>query len=155
MRRDRLVALGCALFLTACASGGVDPTAAGADPSLTGTTWRLVEFRSNDDRIGVVRPGDGDLYTMTLDSDGRTTMRIDCNQGFGNWAAEPGDGDSGAFTFGPLSMTKVYCGPDSMDQRIARDAQYIRTYLLRDGRLYLDLMADGGTYVWEPATPSR
>ena len=114
-----------------------------------------MELRSNDDSIGVVKPGDGELYTMTLEPDGRTTMRIDCNRATGSWTTEPSDGDSGSFGFGPLAMTKVYCGPDSMDQRIARDAAYIRAYLLRDGRLYLDLMADGGTYVWEPVPPSR
>ena len=27
-----------------------------------------------------------------------------------------------------------------------------RGYLLRDGRLYLSLMADGGIYAWEPDT---
>ena len=52
-------------------------------------------------------------------------------------------------------MTKVYCGPASMDQRIARDAEYVRAFLLRDGRLHLDLMADGGTYAWEPAPAPR
>jgi hypothetical protein len=39
-----------------------------------------------------------------------------------------------------------------MDTQIARDAQYVRTYVLRDGRLYLNLMADGGNYVWERVT---
>jgi hypothetical protein len=37
-----------------------------------------------------------------------------------------------------------------MDVQIARDSEYVRSFLLRDGRLYLDLMADGGQYVWEP-----
>jgi heat shock protein HslJ len=142
-----------ALIGGACASGGVAPTAT-TSPTLTGTTWRLVELRSNDDRIGVVRPAQGEVYTMALEPGGRATIRIDCNRGSGSWTTEPSDGDSGSLTFGPLATTKVYCGPDSMDQRITRDAAYVRTYLLRDGRLYLDLMADGGTYVWEPAPPS-
>jgi hypothetical protein len=44
-------------------------------------------------------------------------------------------------------MTKMFCPPPSFDMQIARDAEYVRSYLLRDGRLYLNLMADGGTYV--------
>jgi len=30
-------------------------------------------------------------------------------------------------------------------------APYVRAYLLRNGRLHLSLMADGGILVWEPA----
>jgi len=37
-----------------------------------------------------------------------------------------------------------------MDEQIASQIQYIRSYLMKDGRLYLSLMADGGIYVWEP-----
>jgi len=37
-----------------------------------------------------------------------------------------------------------------MDEQFAGQAEYIRSYLLRDGNLYLSLMADGGIYAWEP-----
>ena len=37
-----------------------------------------------------------------------------------------------------------------MDERIARDAEWVRGYLLRDGQLHLSLMADAGIYSWEP-----
>ena len=80
-------------------------------------------------------------------------MRLDCNRGTGTWTAE-GD-ERGEFTFGPLGVTKVYCGPTSLDQHIARDTELVRTYVLRERRLYLDLTDDGGTYVWELAEPSR
>jgi len=39
-----------------------------------------------------------------------------------------------------------------MDASIAAQAGFIRSYLLKDGRLYLSLMADGGIFVWEPQT---
>ncbi len=57
---------------------------------------------------------------------------------------------NGSFKFGPLATTKALCPPPSMDEQVASDAQYVRSYLLKDGRLYLSLMADGGIYVWEP-----
>ena len=47
-------------------------------------------------------------------------------------------------------MVPPFCQQPSMDVQIARDSEYVRSFLLRDGRLYLDLMADGGQYVWEP-----
>jgi len=68
----------------------------------------------------------------------------------GTWTATPTGGDSGSFGFGPLAVTKAFCPPPSLDGQIARHAEYLRSYVLRDGRLYLNLMADGGTYVWEP-----
>jgi len=39
-----------------------------------------------------------------------------------------------------------------MDESIVAQSQFIRSYLLKDGRLYLSLMADGGIYVWAPET---
>jgi hypothetical protein len=41
-----------------------------------------------------------------------------------------------------------------MDERIARDVQWIRGYLLRDGQLHLSLLADAGIYSWEPVSES-
>jgi hypothetical protein len=43
------------------------------------------------------------------------------------------------------------CQPPSLDQQIARDAAYVRSYVLENDKLYLSLMADGGIYVWQKA----
>jgi len=42
------------------------------------------------------------------------------------------------------------CPPPSVDEQITKQAPYFRSYLLKDGRLYLSLMADGGIFAWEP-----
>jgi heat shock protein HslJ len=118
---------------------------------LAGTAWRLVEFQSMDDATGTVRPDDASLYTMRLHGDGTVNMRLNCNLANGSWSAvSSSDMNSGRFEFGPLAMTRTLCPPSSMDESIAAQAQYIRSYLMRDGRLYLSLMADGGIYAWEP-----
>ena len=118
---------------------------------LAGTDWRLVEFQSMDDSVGIKRPDDPSLYTMSLLEGGTVKMKLNCNRASGPWSAEPaGDGSSGRFEFGPLAMTRALCPPPSMDEHIASNASYIRSYLLKDGRLYLSLMADAGIYVWEP-----
>jgi hypothetical protein len=44
----------------------------------------------------------------------------------------------------------VVCRQPSLDLHIARHAEYVSSFFLRDGLLYLNLIADGGTYVWEP-----
>lgn len=118
---------------------------------LAGTEWRLVDFQSMDDTIGTVRPDDPSLYTMRLGEDGAVSMRLNCNRANGTWTAEPGTGgDSGGFEFENLTATQALCPQPSMDERIVRDAEYVRSYLLRDGRLHLSLMADAGIYAWEP-----
>ena len=106
-----------------------------------------------DDAIGKVRPNDSSLYTMQLKSDGTVTMRLNCNRASGTWSATPsGDGSSGSFTFGPLAGTRALCPPPSLDESIRTQAKFIRSYLLKEGRLYLSLMADGDIYEWEPHT---
>lgn len=118
--------------------------------SLAGTNWQLVEFQSMDDAIGTIGPADPSVFTMRLGRDGTVSMQLDCNRATGSWSAEPAaDGTSGRFEFGQLASTRALCPPPNLDERIARDSQFIRGYILRDGRLYLSLMADGGIYSWQ------
>jgi hypothetical protein len=118
---------------------------------LAETQWRLVRFQSMDDSIGEITPENPSVYTMTLNADGTVQMHLNCNRAVGTWLAEPAaDGVSGGFTFGPLATTKAFCPQPSIDERIARDTEWIRGYLLSDGQLHLSLMADGGIYSWEP-----
>jgi len=118
---------------------------------LAGTSWRLIEFQSMDDATGTVRPHDPSVYTMRLEADGTIVMRLNCNRATGTWSATPaGDGESGQFELGRLATTRALCPPPSMDSSIAAHAPFIRSFLLKDGKLYLSLMADGGIYAWEP-----
>ena len=127
-------------------------------PPLAGTHWRLVEFQSMDDAQGITRPSEGTVYTMWLHGDGKVAMQLNCNRATGTWSAAPGsDATSGRFEFGPLAATRALCPPPSMDESIVAQSSFVRSYLLKDGRLYLSLMADGGIYVWarETARPPR
>ena len=137
------------------AAGGAESAGAVAPVStnpLAGTEWRLVEFQSMDDATGTLRPSDPSLFTMRLNADGSVNMRLDCNRANGSWSVEPAQGDpaSGAFAFGRLASTRALCPPPRMDEQIVSQAEYVRSYLLKDGNLYLSLMADGGIYLWEP-----
>ena len=121
---------------------------------LAGTSWRLVEFQSMDDAIGAVRPDNPADYTLALQADGTASLKLDCNNATGSWSAEPaGDGRSGTFSFGPLAATMAICPPPTMGERIANDAAHVTGFLLRDGRLYLSLMADAGIYAWQRESP--
>lgn len=73
-------------------------------------------------------------------------MRIDCNRGRGGWkSAAPGQVE-----FGPMAITRAACPPDSLHDHIVKRWPYVRTYVIKGGRLYLSLMADGGIYEFEP-----
>jgi hypothetical protein len=52
--------------------------------------------------------------------------------------------------FGPLAMTRAMCPPGSLHDRIVKVMGYVRTYVMKDGHLFLSLRADGGNYEFEP-----
>jgi heat shock protein HslJ len=129
----------------------VRPAAVASKNPLADTEWRLVEFQSMDDAVGTTRPDEPTRYTMKLSGDGSVALRLNCNSATGSWSSEPAaDPSSGRFAFGPLAATSALCPPPSLDELISAQAQYVRSYLLKDGRLYLSLMADGGILAWEP-----
>jgi heat shock protein HslJ len=135
-------------MLIVASTGSVARGEAGA-PELAGTRWRLVEFQSMDDAKGITRPSEGTVYTMEFQGDGKVTMQLNYNRATGTWSAKPGSiATSGQFTFGPLAATSAHCLPPSMDESIVAQSGNIRSYMLKDDRLYLSLMADGGIYVW-------
>jgi len=49
-----------------------------------------------------------------------------------------------------MALTRAMCPPDSMHDQIVKHWGSIRSYVIRDGHLFLSLMADGGIYEYEP-----
>ena len=114
-----------------------------ATAELGGTSWQLVRFQGGDDRVLV--PDDGAKYTIAFGADGSVSARIDCNRGRGSWKSD----GPGRLEFGPMALTRAMCPPGSLHDHIVRQWGYVRSYVIRDGRLYLSLMADGGIYEYE------
>jgi para-nitrobenzyl esterase len=127
-----------ALLLAGCA-GLASPQ------TLGGTSWQLVSFRGGDGTV--LEPDDPSKYTLSFGADGRLSARIDCNRGTGAWTSPA----AGRLQLGPLALTRAICAPGSLHDPIVRQLPYIRSYVMRDGRLYLSLMADGGTYEFAAA----
>ncbi len=135
-------------------ASGPDTAAGTAANPLAGTAWSLFEIQSMDDSQGTTRIDDPSRYVMRLNADGTANLRLNCNTANGPWSVRPSaDPDNGNFSLGPLAMTRALCPPPSYDERLAADARYMTGYILRDGRLYISLMADGGIYGWEPYSP--
>jgi para-nitrobenzyl esterase len=118
---------------------------AAASEDLGGTSWQLVKFRGGDGTV--LTPDEKAKYTLAFNADGSFAARIDCNRGRGSWTSPA----AGRLEFGPMALTRAMCPPESLHDRIVRQLPYVRSYVIRDGHLFLSLMADGGSYEFEPA----
>jgi heat shock protein HslJ len=139
--------------LTALLAGAAcAAVSASLSPSpLAGTAWQLHAIQSMDDAQGTTHIPDPRRFTLRLGADGTASLQLDCNRGTAAWQATPAaDGASGQLQFGPLAATRAACPPPRLDERVARDLASVRGYLLKDGNLYVSLMADGGIYEWRP-----
>lgn len=130
------------ISLAITASAAAQTTAPAA--SLQGSEWQLVRLRGGDGQV--LAPDDRAKYTISFGRDGRLAVRFDCNRGAGPWTS-PGPS---RIEFGPMAMTRAMCPPGSLHDQLVRQWPNIRSYVMRDGRLFLSLMADGGTYEFEP-----
>lgn len=146
-----------ALVLVVLAAGctnttpGSTPQVADEDRSpLVGTRWHLVEILSMDDSR--YTPDPSATYSIELIPEGNALVQADCNRGRGEWQSD----GPGQLQFGTVAMTRAYCGANPVYNRFVKDLAYVRSYVLKDGRLYLATMADGSILEFSPleTTPS-
>lgn len=114
---------------------------------LSGVSWQLVKFQGSDDRTAI--PADPTKYTISFEANGQAILRIDCNRGRGIWKSA----GSNQLEFGPLALTRALCPSGSLHDRLVRDLPFVRSYTIENGHLFLSLMADGGSYEFEPVAP--
>jgi heat shock protein HslJ len=115
-----------------------------AESSLEGTSWKLVKFQGGDG--ATLTPDDGSKYTIAFAAGGRLSARVDCNRGAGAWKSN----GPNQIALGPLALTRAACPAGSLHDQIVRQWGNIRSYVIRDGHLFLALIADGGIYELEP-----
>ena len=126
------------LLLAACAR--IAPT----PETLAGTSWRLVRFQGGDGKV--LAPDDRSKYTLAFHADGRVAARLDCNRGTGSWRSAA----QGQLELGPMAVTRAMCPPGSIDHEVSKRLFYVRSYVIKNGRLFLSMMADGGVFELEP-----
>jgi len=126
-----------ALFILLLAGACATPPLGG---SLGGSSWQLVRFQGGDGKVIV--PAEPARYTVTFGDDGVVNVRFDCNRGRGGWKSVARN----QLEFGAMALTRAACPPGSLHDQLVKHWPFIRSYMLKDGRLYLGLMADGGTY---------
>ncbi|HXD18511.1 MAG TPA: META domain-containing protein [Vicinamibacterales bacterium] len=131
------------LVASAAAAQSIQRTAIDS-PSLAGTSWRLVKFQGSGGTT--LTPDDRSKYTIAFGAYGRLTARVDCNRGRGTWKSS----GSNQLQVGALALTRAACRPASLHDQMVKQWGSIRSYVVRDGHLFLALMADGGIYEFEP-----
>jgi heat shock protein HslJ len=120
------------------------PQTSSTGGSLAGTSWQLVKFQSANDKT--IIPDVKNKYTLSFGSEGRASIRLDCNRGSGSYESR----GLNQLEFGRFALTLMMCPPGSLHNRIATDLGAVRSYIIKDGHLFLSLMADGGIYEFEP-----
>jgi para-nitrobenzyl esterase len=132
-------------LLAAALALGCAQAPQGAPGNLGGVVWQLVKFQGGD---GKVLTPVGEKYTLEFGADGRVRARIACNRGSGSFKTD----NRSQVEFGPMAVTRAMCPPGSMDlhDHVLKQLSNIRSYVIKDGRLYLSLVADGGIYEFEP-----
>jgi len=116
--------------------------------ALAGTAWRLVKIMSMDDTT--YTPDDPTLYTLEFGGDGVAKVKADCNVASGSWTSE----SAGQLQFGVMAATMAECAPGSLHNRYMSQFEWVRSYVLENGHLFLSTMADGAIIEFEPATPA-
>ena len=111
---------------------------------LSGTSWQLVKFQGPDERT--FAPDDKSKYTIRFGSNGRVTVRVDCNRGSSTWKVAA----NGELQFGSWSRTNAKCGAGSLHDQIVTEGADVHKFDIKDGHLFLFGMPRGGYYELEP-----
>ncbi|HIP71328.1 MAG TPA: META domain-containing protein [Anaerolineae bacterium] len=134
------------LFMDLMADGGtMQFRAADAQPAIVGTTWKWVTF--SDPVNGLQTIPEADRYQMTLNDDGTINVQADCNQVSGAYTLADGNVE---IVLGPSTLAA--CPEDSLADQFLQNLTNARIYFTQDGSLFFDLLVDGGTMRFDPAT---
>ena len=129
-----------------------DDTGSATSESLTDIVWRLAAIR---DPANGVQLDDGETYTMLLQPDGRASLQLDCNRGFGQWTASSHhDGKGGEFAISEMGVTKAMCSPTSKSDKVTADIQSFAKFTMEGENLVISLADDSASYVWTPSSES-
>lgn len=118
-----------------------------AEEMLAGTAWQLVEILSMNDRV--YTPRDRSLYTLEFRAGGTVQLRADCNRGTASWTSA----SASQLEFGQIAATRARCTPGSLQDRYMAQFPWVRSYVMKDGHLFLATMADGSIIEFEPLAP--
>jgi heat shock protein HslJ len=109
---------------------------------LAGTSWQWVKLTDPAQQVEIQDPSN---YTLNFRDAANLSIKADCNQVRATYNA----GDDGALsiTLGPTTL--ALCPPNSRGDQFTRLLGGAAHFFIKDGHLFIDLMADGGTLQFE------
>jgi hypothetical protein len=137
--KNALLLLIVVSFLASCATDR-------GPPGLRAKEWQLVRVQDGSGRAAV--PDVKAKYTLEFDALGRFEARIDCNRARGKWASN----SPGQLLLGQVELDRPGCARAPLHDYLVKQLPNVRAYRVKDDRLFLVLMADGGMLEYEPAT---
>ena len=113
------------------------------DPALVGVEWHWEQFQDTADISSFDVP-EPDNYRILFNEDGTANIKADCNIVSAEYTT---DGSSSlTFTMGPTTL--AFCGDESLDNIYLARLGEVVSYVISDGVLYMNLMADAGNMVF-------
>jgi heat shock protein HslJ len=110
---------------------------------LRASTWRWVRFTDPLQQFDVAGP---EKYSLTFTPDGGIYIKADCNRAKGSYKAD----EQGSLSIEIGPMTRAMCTKDSRSDQFVKYLGFVRHYFLKDGHVFFDLFADGGTMEFTP-----
>jgi heat shock protein HslJ len=119
------------------------------EPGIVGPVWQWVRTRYNDDTT-LAPPADAAGYTFQMKQDGTVHVRGDCNVSGGSFTL-----NNGKLTITITNTTLAACPEGSLEDPFIRDLNRTSGFLLKNGRLFLDLKLDSGTMEFRESQKMR
>ncbi len=127
-------------------SGPVEDTDGPSAAPLAGTIWRWATFR--DAKQDYVVPATS-TYTLEFGDDGTVVVVADCNTANGTYTVN----SDGTLTIAIRATTLAACPPDSLGDSFIEYLNQAGPFEVDEaGTLIIQLMADGGTMTFLPAS---
>ncbi|MCB0082323.1 MAG: META domain-containing protein, partial [Caldilineaceae bacterium] len=106
---------------------------------LTTNPWLWNSFTDPMEQVDIEMP---ENYAIAFNSDGTVNVKADCNNANGSYTAD----DNGSLSIEIGSMTRAMCPPESRSDEFVEKLGFVAGFFFEDSSLYLDMMADGGTF---------
>lgn len=122
-----------------------DEEMANETPALApGFIWNWASVTDPVNGETVIEPGQG--FTLSLIDDEQFVMGAPCRAAVGQYTLED---NALTLTFDVPEKLDESCEEDENSERYFQLMQHTALYFIEDGRLYIDLMADGGTLAFD------
>jgi len=119
-----------------------EPSTMAVPPELLGQQWYWWSY-ADTAGVGDISVDDPSKYTLMFLPNGTYWILADCNSGSGHYVV-----DGNSLTLKPGPITLAACGPGSLDAQYLAKLGDVVSFVLQDGKLFLNLKMDVGNMIF-------